>query len=130
MDQTVLVKSDRDIGAKIINALSKVNFPITLWDWAYIPQLVEWQLVIASPWVNSKGPRTTYRAVVDALKKASIYDQAPMRRVFLRPRWHGCVCRNNRPLAAVATVAVSLGCLDQNMAKKRSGPLHAIGIWR
>ena len=36
------------------------------------------------------------------------------------PRWHGCVCRNNRPLAAVATVAVSLGYLDRNMTKKRS----------
>ena len=84
MDQTVLVKSDRDIGAKIIDALSRVHFPITLWDWAYIPQLVEWQLIIASPWVKSKGPRTTYRAMVDALQKASIYDQAPVRRVFLR----------------------------------------------
>jgi hypothetical protein len=42
------------------------------------------QLVIASPWVDSKGPLTAYRALVDALQKASIYEEVPMRRVFLR----------------------------------------------
>lgn len=84
MDQAVLVKSDRDIGAKVIEALSRVKMPISLWDWMYIPQLEEWQLIIATPWVDIKGPRTTYRAVVDALQKASIYPEVPMRRLFLK----------------------------------------------
>jgi hypothetical protein len=84
MDQAVLVKSDRDIGAKVVEALSRVNIPVSLFDWTYVPQLEEWQLVIASPWVDTKGPLTAYRSLVDALKKASIYEEVPIRRVFLR----------------------------------------------
>jgi hypothetical protein len=84
MDQAVLVKSDRDIGAKVVEALSRASIPVSLLDWTYVPQLGEWQLVIASSWVDAKGPLTTYRALVDALKKAGIYEGVPMRRVFLR----------------------------------------------
>jgi hypothetical protein len=41
MDQAVLVKSDRDIGAKVIEALSRVNIPVSLLNWAYVPELEE-----------------------------------------------------------------------------------------
>lgn len=84
MDQAVLVKSDRDIGAKVMEALSRVNLPVNLVDWAYVPGLQEWQLIIATPWFDSKGPLATYRALVDALKKADVYEAVPLRRVFLK----------------------------------------------
>jgi hypothetical protein len=84
MDQAILVKSDRDIGAKVIEALGRVGIPVSTWDWTFVPQLEEWQLMIATPWVDQKGPRTTYRALVDALQKANIYSDVPMRRLFLR----------------------------------------------
>ena len=84
MDQAILVKSDRDIGAKVIEALGRVGIPVSIWDWTYVPQLEEWQLMIATPWVDQKGPRTTYRALVDALQKANIYTEVPMRRLFLK----------------------------------------------
>ncbi|MBZ5610158.1 MAG: hypothetical protein LAP38_18000 [Acidobacteriia bacterium] len=84
MDQAVLVKSDRDIGARVIEAVSGAHIPVTLVDWMYVPQLEEWQLIIATPWFDTKGPLTAYRALVDALKKAEIYEDVPTRRVFLR----------------------------------------------
>jgi hypothetical protein len=83
MDQAVLVK-DRDIGAKVMEALNRANIPASFVDWTYVPELEEWQLIIASPWFDSKGPLTTNRALVDAFQKANIYEDVPMRRVFLR----------------------------------------------
>jgi hypothetical protein len=78
------VKSDRDIEARVSDALSRVRMPVTLLEWNYAPQLEEWQLILATPWYDSKGPRTTYQALVGALEKAGIYEQVPMRRVFVR----------------------------------------------
>jgi hypothetical protein len=83
MDQTTVVKSDRDIGARVIEALSMADVPITMWDWAYDPATEEWQLIIATPWIDTKGLRAAYRALTDALQKAKIYPDVPMRRVFL-----------------------------------------------
>lgn len=84
MDQATLVKSDRIIEAQVLEALDRARIPVVLCEWNYVPQLQEWQLIIATPWHNSKGPRTTYRAVVDALERAGIYQRVPMRRVFLK----------------------------------------------
>jgi hypothetical protein len=84
MDQTLLVKNDRDVGAQVMEALSGSAIPVTLCEWNYVPQLEEWQLIIATPWYDSKGPRTTYRALVDALQKTGVYERVPMRRVFIR----------------------------------------------
>ena len=84
MDQTALVKSDRVIEAQILAALKQAHIPVTICKWNYVLQLEEWQLIIATPWYDSKGPRTTYRAVVDALEKAGIYKRVPIRRVVLK----------------------------------------------
>jgi len=84
MDQAVLVRNDRIIEAQVLEALDRKPVPVTLCEWNYVPQLEEWQLIIATPWYDSKGPRTTYRAVVDALERAGIYQRVPMRRVFLK----------------------------------------------
>src|SRR5260370_16499726 len=84
MDQAVLVKSDRDIGARVMEVLSRAKIPVTFSEWNYVPELEEWQLIIATPWYDSKGPQATYRALVDALQEASIYEKVPMRRVFVR----------------------------------------------
>src|SRR5579863_8660513 len=84
MDQTLLVRNDLVAGAQVMEALSQTQIPVTLCEWNYVPQLEEWQLIIATPWYDSKGPRTTYRAVISALEKAGIYPRVPMRRVFLK----------------------------------------------
>ena len=84
MDQAALVKSDRDVGAQVMEALGRARIPVTLVDWTYVPELDEWQLVIATPWYETRGPRAAFRTVVDALQEAGIYARAPLRRMFVR----------------------------------------------
>ncbi len=84
MDQAILVRSERIVEARVLEALDRARIPITLYKWIYVEQLDEWQLIIATPWYDSKGPLTTYRAVIDALDRAGIYEQVPMRRVLLK----------------------------------------------
>ncbi|MGD1071980.1 MAG: hypothetical protein ABSB15_17745 [Bryobacteraceae bacterium] len=66
-----------------MEALNRMQIPVTLCEWHYVPQLEEWQLIVATPWYDSKGPRTTYRTLVDALQTAGVYERVPMRRVFI-----------------------------------------------
>ena len=84
MDQIALVKTDRVIEAEVLDALDKAHLPVALCKWNYVPQVEEWQLIIATPWHDSKGPRTTWKALISALDKAGIYARVPMRRVFLK----------------------------------------------
>jgi hypothetical protein len=85
MDKAVLVKrTDLEIQGLVMDALSRTQIPVSLCDWYDVPQLGEAQLVIATPWYDSKGPLTSYSAVVNALQKAGVYEEIPMRRVFLK----------------------------------------------
>jgi hypothetical protein len=80
----MLVGSDLDIGGRVMLALSRSRIPVTLCDWNYVAQLDEWQLVIATPWYDSKGPREAFSKVVSALQHEGIYQDVPIRRVFVK----------------------------------------------
>lgn len=84
MATATLVNSDIDIGRRIILALTRAAIPVNVYLWAFIPQLQEWQLMIATPLVDSKGPLAAYTEVNRVLQKAGIFDDAPLRRIFLR----------------------------------------------
>ena len=84
MDKKALVESDSEIERLILDALNRAKIPVTLFKRRYVPQLEEWQFVIATPWHDRKGPLTTYRAVIEAFQKFGVYEDIPMRRVFLR----------------------------------------------
>lgn len=83
MDKAALVKSDLEIEGLVLEALSRAKIPVTLCVWHYAPQLEEWQLIIATPWHDSKSPRTAYSSVINALSDAGIYPDVPMRRIFV-----------------------------------------------
>lgn len=68
----------------MLDALSWTRVPVTFADWYYVPQLDEWQFVIATPWYDSKGPLAVWSALVAALQQAGIYEQVPTRRVFVK----------------------------------------------
>ncbi len=91
MDKTTLVRSDVEIGGLVMDALSRLKIPVTLCDWNYVHELDEWQLIIATPWYDSKGPRETYSRIIDAFQQAGIYQDVPMRRVFLKSPQDGLV---------------------------------------
>ena len=84
MDQEVLVRSDIEIRGRILDALNRTGIPVTLCEWHYVPQLDERQLIVATPWYDSRGPRVTYDRIIKALQQTGVYDDVPLRRVFLK----------------------------------------------
>ena len=84
MDKTALVRSDLEIEGQVLAALSIARVPVSLCQLNYVPQLDEWQLVIATPWYDTRGPRQAYSRVIEILQKAGIYEEVPIRRVFLQ----------------------------------------------
>jgi len=84
MDKATLVRSDLDTQGRVLNALSQAKIPASLIDLDYIPQLDEWQLVIATRLFDEKGPKEAYSRVIKALQAVGIYEEIPMRRVFLK----------------------------------------------
>jgi len=84
MDQTFLVNNDREIGVEVLEALNRAKVPVTLSDWIFVPELDEWQMILAMPWLDSKGVRAAYTALVNTLTGAGIYERVPIRRVVIR----------------------------------------------
>lgn len=109
MDKTTLVRSDFQIGGRVIDALSRAKIPVTLCDWNFVPELDEWQLVIATPWNDTKGPREAYTRVIKALQNAGIYQDVPIRRVFVRSPSDSLV-----------------KALEREMREHREGEIHIV----
>jgi hypothetical protein len=84
MATTVLVDRDLDTGRRILGALAKAQITVTVAFWAYVPQISEWQLFIATPLVDSKGPKSAYEQVLRTLHDAGMDPDLPWRRIFLR----------------------------------------------
>ena len=81
MDKATLVRSDYEIAGPVWDTIRRAKIPVTLVDWNYVPDLNEWQLVVATPWYDTKGPLEAYSRVIEALQKDGIYGEVPMRRV-------------------------------------------------
>jgi hypothetical protein len=84
MATAALVSHDIDVGRRIVAALTRAAIPVSVYLWAFIPQLQEWQLMIATPLVDTKGPRAAYGEVDRALQREGILDEVPLRRIFLK----------------------------------------------
>jgi len=69
------------IERRVLKALSLAKIPITLCDLTYVPQLSEWQIVIATPLYDNKGPHEANSRVVKALQDAGVYEDIPIRRL-------------------------------------------------
>lgn len=84
MDKATLVRSDLDIGGRVLVALSRAKVPVTLCDWNYVSELDEWQLIIATPWYDTRGPHEANAKIISVLQEAGIYTDVPIRRLFVR----------------------------------------------
>ncbi len=84
MDQAALVRGDRVTEAQILDALDRARLPVAFCKWNYAPNVDEWELIIATPWYDSKGYRTAMKALIAALDKAGIYRRVPIRRVTMK----------------------------------------------
>lgn len=102
--------NDQQIEARVQAALSLAKIPITLCKMNYVPELSEWQLVIATPLYDSKGPHEANSRVVKALQDSGFYEHVPIRRLFVRSP--------EDPLVKA---------LEQETKLKREGTIHILG---
>lgn len=84
MDKTTLVRNDLDARGQIQNALSIAGIPVSLVQVDYVPQLDEWQVFVATPLYDTKGPQEANSRVIRALQDAGVYRGIPIRRLFVK----------------------------------------------
>jgi hypothetical protein len=84
MATAMLVNNDIEIGRRIVAALTRASIPVKVYLWAFVPQLEEWQFMVATPLVDTKGPLAAYAEVNKALRKERVFDDVPLRRIFLK----------------------------------------------
>jgi hypothetical protein len=113
VDKAALVRSDLDTEGRVLNALSVAKIPTTLVDLDYIPQLDEWQLVIATPLYDDKGPKEAYSRIIKALQDVGIYEGVPIRRVLLK-----------------SPADPSVKTLEAEVKFKREGAIHILEFAR
>lgn len=102
--------NDLQIEGRVLAALSLSKIPITLCDLNYVSELGEWQLVIATPLYDSKGPHEANSRVVKALQDAGSYEDVPIRRLFVKSPEDPFV-----------------KALEQETKLKREGAIHILG---
>ena len=69
MVTTVLVDREIEDGERLVSKLDEEGFPLDAALWLYLSDLNEWRLMIASPWVDSKGPKATYARIDQVLQE-------------------------------------------------------------
>lgn len=84
MATATLVNSDIEIGRRIVAALTRAAVPVTVYLWAFVPQLQEWQFMIATPLVDTMGPLAAYGEVNKALQREGVFEDIRLRRIFLK----------------------------------------------
>lgn len=83
MDKEGLVRSDIEVEGVVMNALRTAGIPVTLCVWNFVPQLNEYQLAIATPLFDSKGPRAANAEVLQALLRSGVYQDVPVRKLLV-----------------------------------------------
>jgi hypothetical protein len=81
MATAALVNRDIEVGRHIVAALTRANIPVTVYLWALVSQ--EWLFIIATPFVDSKGPLAAYDQVNRALHRAGVLADVPQQMIFL-----------------------------------------------
>jgi hypothetical protein len=84
MATIALVDSDIEIGRRILATLTRASIPVTISLWAFVSELQEWRFIVATPLIDNKGPLAAYSDVNKALQKEGLFDDVPLRNIFLK----------------------------------------------
>lgn len=68
MDSPVLVERDIESGRQLLAALDGHKVPVVAAFWQQQSETQVWRLVVATRWVNEKGPLAVYQVVNDVLR--------------------------------------------------------------
>ena len=82
MDKTALVGDEIEIGREATEGLRQ-DSSVALWaaSWLYVPAAGEWRLFIATPLVDTDGPKKTYAAIQKTLRRLGLSDRLPLWRI-------------------------------------------------
>ena len=70
MAKTILVDSDKEAGKALIKKLDEASFDVRGALWFYLPDSEEWRLILASPAVDTRGPKEAYEQVQSQLQQS------------------------------------------------------------
>jgi hypothetical protein len=79
-----LVNKDLEVGRRILHALADAHIPVNVAFWANVSEGGEWHLFIATPLVDTQGPKAAYEQVLQTLHVAGMDSHLPWRRILLR----------------------------------------------
>jgi hypothetical protein len=68
MDKATLVDIDITAGERVLQVLDQAGFKVSVALWLYSSEFEAWRLYIASPLVDTEGPRQAYVRVLSALR--------------------------------------------------------------
>lgn len=74
-----LTESRVEAGVKLIQEADKgklVNLTVVFW--AYIPENEDWRLLVSTPSLESKGPKSVYKSLQSIIKRSGIIDELPL----------------------------------------------------
>jgi hypothetical protein len=77
VDTTALVDVDIELGKRVTKELDASGIPVKASLWFYAPEASEWRLIVATPFVDQKGPQKTYSVIQKALKNIDL----PLRKI-------------------------------------------------
>lgn len=91
MDKTVLVEKQIEEGKRLIEELDKTKFTVQAALWFYMADSDEWRLLIASPYVEKKGPKKSYNFIQTVLAKLSMPPEVSLRNISAIPPSHNLI---------------------------------------
>src|ERR1700682_1679623 len=68
MDKATLVDIDIKAGERVLQILDNAGFKVNIALWLYSSEFEAWRLYIASPLVDTKGPKEAYLQLFSALR--------------------------------------------------------------
>lgn len=69
MYKTVLVKELLEDGERLLQELDRQRFPIVAALWYYVPERMNWKLIIVSEAANAPGPLEAYMRIQTAMSR-------------------------------------------------------------
>ena len=96
MDTAVLVEKNIEEGKRLIEALDKTDFQVQAALWFYSPDSEEWQLLIASPFVEKEDLEKAYSFIRSVLNQLSPPSEIPLIAISV-------VSPNHRVIRALST---------------------------
>ena len=78
MDTPTLVKEQIEGGRKLLAALDREGFPLDAALWWYAAEAEEWRFLLATPLVESQGPREVYQQIQAILQKLPPEERLPL----------------------------------------------------